>query len=56
MMPTTGASPAWRTVSSSSGYFSTVLNVWSATGTASSCWPNTLTAKAQAMASEMPGG
>jgi len=31
MAATTGASPAWRTISSSSGYFSTALIVCSAT-------------------------
>ena len=47
---------ARRTLSSSSGYFRTVLRVCPATGASSSAAPNTLTAKAQLIASEMPGG
>ena len=49
------ASPAWRTISSSSGYFSTVLMVCSATCPSSSEAPSTLSAFAQLIASEMPG-
>jgi hypothetical protein len=52
----TAAIPAWRTVSSSSGYFSTALIVWPTTVPDSSAAPKTLTADAQLIASEMPGG